>query len=90
MLREGIDDRACLRLSRKWLKEGILETDGHVVHPETGSPQGGSISPVIANVYLHYALDVWFDTVGQAHSRGKALLCRYADDCAPRRREGGL
>jgi group II intron reverse transcriptase/maturase len=80
MLRERIDDRAFLRLIRKWLKAGILETDGHVVHPETGSPQGGSISPVLANVYLHYALDVWFDTVVKAHCRGEALLCRYADD----------
>jgi RNA-directed DNA polymerase len=80
MLRERIDDRAFLRLLRKWLKAGILETDGHVVHPETGSPQGGSISPVLANVYLHYALDVWFDTVVKAHCRGEALLCRYADD----------
>jgi hypothetical protein len=80
MRRERSDDRAFLRLMRKWLKAAILETDGHVVHPETGSPQGGSSSPVLANVYVHYALDVWFDTVGQAHSRGKALLCRYADD----------
>jgi group II intron reverse transcriptase/maturase len=80
MLRERIDDRALLRLIRKWLKAGILETDGHVVHPETGSPQGGCLSPVLANVYLHYALDGWFDTVVKAHCRGEALLCRYADD----------
>jgi retron-type reverse transcriptase len=80
MLRERIDDRAFLRLIRKWLKAGILETDGHVVHPETGSPQGGCLSPVLANVYLHYALDGWFDTVVKAHCRGEALLCRYADD----------
>jgi group II intron reverse transcriptase/maturase len=79
MLRERIDDRAFLRLIQKWLKAGILETDGHVVHPETGSPQGGSISPVLANVYLHYALDVWFAKVVKAHCRGEALLCRYAD-----------
>ena len=79
MLRERIDDRAFLRLIRKWLKAGILETDGHVVHPETGSPQGGSISPVLANVYLHYALDVWFDKGGQGplSRRGTAVpLCR--------------
>ena len=80
MLRERIDDRAFLRLIRKWLQAGILETDGHVGHPETGSPQGGSLSPVLAHVYLHYALDVWFDTVVKAHCRGKALLCHYADD----------
>jgi RNA-directed DNA polymerase len=46
--RERMDDRACLRLMRKWLQAGILETDGHIVPPETGSPQGGSISPVLA------------------------------------------
>jgi group II intron reverse transcriptase/maturase len=80
VLRERIDDRAFLRLIRKWLKAGILEIDGQVVHPETGSPQGGSISPVLANVYLHYALDVWFEKVVKAHCRGEALLCRYADD----------
>jgi RNA-directed DNA polymerase len=80
MLRERIDDRAFLRLIRKWLKAGILETDGHVVHPETGSPQGGSISPVLAKVYVHYALDVGFAKVVKAHCRGEALLCRDADD----------
>jgi group II intron reverse transcriptase/maturase len=80
MRRERIDDRAFLRLIRQWLKAGILETDGHVVHPETGSPQGGSLSPVLANVYVHDALDVWFATVVKAHGRGEALLCRDADD----------
>jgi retron-type reverse transcriptase len=83
MLRERIDDRALLRLIRKWLQAGILETDGHVVPPETGSPQGGCLSPVLANVYLHYALAVWFDTVVKPHCRGEALLCRYADAGAP-------
>jgi group II intron reverse transcriptase/maturase len=80
MLRERIEDRAFLRLIRQWLRAGILETDGHVVYPETGSPQGGSSSPVLANVYLHYALEVWFDTVVTAPCRGEALLCRSADD----------
>jgi group II intron reverse transcriptase/maturase len=80
MLRERIDDRALLRLIRKWLKAGVLETDGRVVHPETGSPQGGCISPVLANVYLHYALDVGFAKEVKTHCRGEALLCRYADD----------
>jgi RNA-directed DNA polymerase len=89
MLRERIADRAFLRLMRKWLQAGILETDGHVVPPETGSPQGGCLSPVLANVYLHDALDGWFDTVVKAHCRGEALLYRYADDwvCACRSQE---
>lgn len=80
MLRVRIDDRAFLKLIRKWLKAGVLEVDGQVIHPETGTPQGGTISPVLANVYLHYALDLWFDKVVKAHCRGEALLCRYADD----------
>ena len=84
MLRIRIDDRAFLKLIRKWLKAGVLATDGQVIHPETGTPQGGTVSPVLANVYLHYALDLWFDKVVKAHCRGEALLCRYADDCAPR------
>jgi len=80
MLRVRIDDRALLKLIRKWLKAGGLETDGQVIHPETGTPQGGTVSPVLANVYLHYALDLWFDKVVKAPCRGEALLCRYADD----------
>lgn len=51
-----------------------------VIDPETGTPQGGIVSPVLANVYLHYALDLWFERVVKPHCRGEALLCRYADD----------
>jgi RNA-directed DNA polymerase len=80
MLRERSDERAFLRLIRKGLKAGILETDGHVVHPETGAPPGGSISPVLAKVSWPDVLDVWFAKVVQAHGRGEALLCRDADD----------
>jgi RNA-directed DNA polymerase len=80
MLRVRIDDRAFLKLIRKWLKAGVLETDGQVIHPETGTPQGGTVTPVLANVYLHYALDLWFAKVVKTHCRGEALLCRYADD----------
>ena len=88
MLRLRIDDRAFLGLIRKWLKAGILETDGRVIHPDTGTPQGGVVSPVLANVYLHYALDLWFEKVVKPHCRGEALISRYADDfvCAFRYR----
>ncbi len=75
-----IDDKAFLKLIRKWLKAGILEPDEAVNHPEKGSPQGGSVSPVLANIYLHYALDVWFEETVKAHCQGAAYLCRYADD----------
>ena len=53
MLRVRIDDRALLKLIRKWLKAGVLETDGQVIHPDAGTPQGGTVSPVLAHVYLH-------------------------------------
>lgn len=89
MLSLRIDDRAFLGLIRKWLKAGILETDGQVLHPESGTPQGGIVSPVLANVYLHYVLDLWFEKVVKPRCQGEALLCRYADDwvCAFRYRE---
>jgi hypothetical protein len=57
-----------------------LETDGQVVHPVTGSPQGGIVSPILANVYLHYVLDVWFEETVRTHCTGHIYLCRYADD----------
>lgn len=89
MLAERIDDRALLRLIRKWLKAGVLEADGKVVHPATGTPQGGIVSPILANVYLHYALDLWFQRVFKPRCRGEACLIRYADDfvCAFEKKE---
>lgn len=80
MLEQRIDDKAFTRLIRKWLKAGVLETDGQVIHPATGTPQGGIISPVLANVYLHYALDLWFEKVVKRRCSGEAYMCRYADD----------
>ena len=89
MLEERIEDRSLLRLIKKWLKAGVLDTDGKVLHPETGTPQGGIVSPILANVYLHYALDLWFEKVVKRQCRGEACLIRYADDfvCAFERRE---
>ena len=80
MLKERIDDAAFLNLLEKWLKACILDTDGAVLHPETGTPQGGVVSPVLANLYLHFALDLWFEKVVKTHCKGDALLIRYADD----------
>jgi len=79
MLEERIDDEAFTRLIMKWLKAGILETDGKVLHPVTGTPQGGVVSPVLANIYLHNALDLWFERIKLQLCR-KAFLIRYADD----------
>ena len=80
MLAERINDRSFLRLIRKWLKAGVLEEDGQVVYPHTGTPQGGVISAVLANIYLHYVLDLWFEKVVRPRCRGDVLLMRYADD----------
>jgi retron-type reverse transcriptase len=56
MLRERIDDAPFLGLIGSWLKAGIVERDGTLVHPEAGTPQGGTVSPVLANIYLHYVV----------------------------------
>jgi group II intron reverse transcriptase/maturase len=80
MLRERIEDRAFLGLIRKWLRAGILDTTGAIIHPVTGTPQGGVVSPVLSNVYLHYVLDLWFEKVVKPQCRGEACLLRYADD----------
>jgi RNA-directed DNA polymerase len=80
MLAKRIDDKPFLKLIRKWLKAGILETDGQVIHPLMGTPQGGNASPILANIYLHYVLDEWFEETVRTYCTGHAYLCRYADD----------
>lgn len=80
MLEQRIDDKRFLGLIRKWLKAGILEEDGRVNYPVTGTPQGGIISAVLANIYLHYALDLWFEKVVKPRCHGEAMLMRFADD----------
>jgi len=89
MLEKRINDRAFMRLIIKWLKAGILEPDGYVKHPVTGTPQGGIISPVLSNLYLHIVLDEWFEDVVKPRLEGRAIMCRYADDwvCAFQYRE---
>jgi group II intron reverse transcriptase/maturase len=80
MLEERIDDKPLIQLIAKWLKAGILSTDGKVLHPVTGTPQGGIVSPILANIYLHYALDLWFEKKVKPNCKGEACLYRYADD----------
>jgi hypothetical protein len=80
MLELRIDDAALVGLIRKWLRAGILLEDGRVEHPESGTPQGGSVSPVLANVYLHYVLDLWFERRVKKSNRGACELFRFADD----------
>jgi len=80
MLAERIADQSFLDLIRKWLKAGILEEDGSVIHPVTGTPQGGVVSAVLANIYLHYVLDLWFEKVVKVRCSGQVTMMRFADD----------
>ena len=78
-LQQRVRDGVLLRLIGKWLQAGVLE-DGTVTFPEAGSPQGGVISPVLSNIFLHYVLDDWFEREVKPRLRGRAYLIRYADD----------
>lgn len=78
-LKRRIRDGVLLRLIGKWLNAGVLE-DGVLSHPEAGSPQGGVISPILANLFLHYVLDEWFEREVQPRLKGRSFLIRYADD----------
>lgn len=79
MLEHRIGDKRLLRLISKWLKAGVLE-DGVRVQSNTGSPQGATISPLLANVFLHYVFDLWVDQWRRKHARGEMIVVRYADD----------
>ena len=80
MLSQRVDDGALLKLIWKWLKAGIMETTGKVIHPSTGTPQGGIVSPVLANIYLHYVLDLWHKKRVKPACSGGTEYVRYADD----------
>jgi group II intron reverse transcriptase/maturase len=79
MLRERVADGALLRLVSKCLHVGVLDGEAYTT-PETGTAQGSILSPLLGNIYLHYALDLWFTQVVQPRLRGQACLIRYADD----------
>jgi group II intron reverse transcriptase/maturase len=74
-----IADRRVVRHIRKWLNAGVLE-EGKVSRVEEGTPQGGCISPLLANIYLHYAFDLWADHWRRKHAGGDVIIVRYADD----------
>jgi group II intron reverse transcriptase/maturase len=78
-LEHDIADKKLIRLIRKFLKAGVME-NGKVMEKTEGSPQGNVMSPVLANVYLHYVLDLWFEKVVRKQCRGEAYMVRYADD----------
>lgn len=74
-----IRDGVLTRLIGKWLNAGVLDA-GQLSYPTSGTPQGGVVSPLLANVYLHAVLDTWFETMVKPRMRGRAFLIRYADD----------
>jgi RNA-directed DNA polymerase len=74
-----IGDRRIVRLIQKWLKAGVME-QGRWTETEEGTPQGAVISPILANLYLHYVLDLWVDQWRRKHATGDVIIVRYADD----------
>jgi RNA-directed DNA polymerase len=74
-----IVDKRVLRHVKKWLNAGVLE-DGKTWQAEYGTPQGGSISPLLANIYLHYALDIWAEIWRRRTAKGEMIMVRFADD----------
>jgi len=78
-LERRIGDRRIIRLIRKWLKVGVLE-DGIVKTSDRGTGQGAVISPLLANIYLHYVLDLWANDWRQREAKGDMIIVRYADD----------
>lgn len=79
LVSERVGDGVVLRMLGKWLNAGVLE-DGVVHRPGRGTPQGGVISPLLANVYLHHAVDTWFADAVVPRMRGSSFMVRYADD----------
>jgi group II intron reverse transcriptase/maturase len=79
IVRKRIRDGILLRLIDKWLKAGVME-DGTIAYPYAGTPQGGCVSPILANIYLHEVLDEWFTQQVAPRLGGHAHLIRYADD----------
>jgi hypothetical protein len=78
-LQRRVRDGVLLRLIGKWLNAGVLE-GGCITHPESGSPQGGVVSPILSNLFLHYVLDTWFEREVRPRLKGESFLIRYADD----------
>jgi RNA-directed DNA polymerase len=78
-LDQRVKDGVIRRMIDKWLKAGILE-EGQITYPTEGTPQGGIISPLLSNIYLHYVLDEWFESQIQPLLSGRSFIVRYADD----------
>ena len=79
ILRQRVRDGVLLRLIGKWLNAGVLE-EGTLSYPDAGTPQGGVVSPLLANIYLHEVVDQWFEREVKPRLRGRAFMTRFADD----------
>lgn len=79
MLRQRVNDGVITRLVGKWLNAGVQET-GQISYPDVGSPQGGVISPLLSNIYLHYVMDMWFENMVKPVMHGRTFMVRFADD----------
>ena len=79
MLSHDIADRRFLEIIEKFLKAGVME-NGKYLDSERGTPQGNGASPILANIYLHYVLDNWFDVILMRQCKGECYLIRYCDD----------
>jgi RNA-directed DNA polymerase len=79
ILQKRVKDGVILRLVAKWLKAGVMEK-GALTYPETGTPQGGVISPLLSNIYLHEVLDEWFEVTVRPRLQARGFMVRYADD----------
>jgi len=91
MLKLRIADPVIINMIGKWLRAGVM-INGVVTRNEEGTPQGGPISPILANIYLHYVLDLWFEKKFKAYSQGESYLIRFADDyiaCFQYKRDAG-
>jgi hypothetical protein len=79
LVEHRVADARVIRLLEKWLHAGVLE-DGQITRSELGTVQGGSISPLLTNIYLHYAFDLWVEQWRRRHAKGDVVIARYADD----------
>ncbi len=79
MLKQKVNDGAILRLIGKWLNAGVMDA-GQVTYPDKGTPQGGVISPILSNIFLHHVLDDWFVKEAKPRMKGRTFIIRWADD----------
>ncbi len=78
-IKQRVNDGGILRLIGKWLNAGVCE-EGKLKYPEAGTPQGGVISPLLSNIFLHHVLDTWFIKEVQPRLKGRSFIVRFADD----------